>query len=188
MLRISARSVCSEAHAVHALMTGCSFTAVFHRIRLDISSSLPSRFMWSSTSLAGTPQVPDRRAATPCLDVQCANFAPIRRRTRLVSLVCSSDASLSGRNRRLLRGMSSNFLVNQSLLLMTRFAHYNRILAPSPQCSGVVSHELFDVLIAASSVQHRQCWLVLRCDARMRMPLATSRRLRAQPKQSLCQC
>ena len=33
---------------------------------------------WSSTSLAGTLQVPDRRAATPCLDVQFANFAPNR--------------------------------------------------------------------------------------------------------------
>ena len=34
----------------------------------------------------------------------------------------------------------------------------------------------------------RQCWLVLRCDDRMRMPLATSRTLRAQQKQSLGQC
>ena len=40
----SLRSVCSEAHTVHALMTGCSFTAVFYRIRLDISSSLPIQF------------------------------------------------------------------------------------------------------------------------------------------------
>ena len=49
---------------------------------------------------------------------------------------------------------------------MTRFAHCNRIFAVSPQCSGVVSHELLDVLIAASPVQHAEAVLVglaLRC-------------------------
>ena len=41
---VALRSVCSEAHTVHALMTRCSFTVVSHRIRLDISSSLPIQF------------------------------------------------------------------------------------------------------------------------------------------------
>ena len=42
--------------------------------------------------------------------------------------------------------------VNPSLLLMTRFAHCNRIFALSPHCSGVVSHALHCVLIADSPV------------------------------------
>ena len=41
---VSLRGVRSEAHAVHALMKFCSFTAVLHSIRLDISSSLPIQF------------------------------------------------------------------------------------------------------------------------------------------------
>ena len=59
----------------------------------------------------------------------------------------------------LLRGISSSFCVNPSLLLMTRFAHCNRIVALSPHCSGVVSHALC-VLIAASQVQHTETVLV----------------------------
>ena len=84
---------------------------------------------------------------------------PISRRT-------DDDASLSGRSRRLLRGISSSFCVNPSLLLMTRFAHCNRIFAHSHHCSGVVSHALLGVLIAASPVQHTEAVLVgfaLRC-------------------------
>ena len=56
--------------------------------------------------------------------------------------------------------------VNPSLLLMTRFAHCNRIFALSPHCSGVVSHALLCVLIATSPVQFAQAVLVglaLRC-------------------------
>ena len=45
--------------------------------------------------------------------------------------------------------------VNPSLLLMTRFAHCNRIFVLSPHCSGVVSRALLDVLIAASAVPTR---------------------------------
>ena len=41
---VSLRGVCSEARAVQALMTGCSFTVVSHRTRLDISGSLPIQF------------------------------------------------------------------------------------------------------------------------------------------------
>ena len=43
---------------------------------------------------------------------------------------------------------------------MTRFAHCNRIFARSPHCSGVVSHALLCVLIAASAVQHAETVLV----------------------------
>ena len=43
---------------------------------------------------------------------------------------------------------------------MTRFAHCNRIFALSPHCSGVVSHALLCVLIAASPVQHTKTVLV----------------------------
>ena len=43
---------------------------------------------------------------------------------------------------------------------MTRFAPCNRIFAISPHCSGVVSHALLCVLIAASPVQHAEAVLV----------------------------
>ena len=43
---------------------------------------------------------------------------------------------------------------------MTRFAHCNRIFALSPHCSGVVSHALLCVIIAAFPVQHTEAVLV----------------------------
>ena len=73
MLHISARRVLGSARGA-----GFGSTAVSRRTFFDASNSFPTRFMWSSWSVADTPQVPDRRAATRCLDVQFANFAPIR--------------------------------------------------------------------------------------------------------------
>ena len=56
--------------------------------------------------------------------------------------------------------MSLCFCVIPFLLLVTKVAHCNRIFARSPHCSGVVSHALLCVLIAASAVQHARAVLV----------------------------
>ena len=66
---------------------------------------------------------------------------------------------------------------------MTRFAHCNRIFAPGTRCTGEVSHAWHCVFIAASAVQQAETVLVgLALRVRMRMPLGTSRTLRAQQK------
>ena len=128
----------------------------------------PSNFVWSSRSLTGTPQVPDRRSGHSMFWTFSLTTSRRTDYAHDIVILCPLiPTSLSVDEAAVfLEKISSSFCVRPSLPLMTRFAHCNRIFARSPHCSGAVSRAMHCVLIAASSVQHEEAVLVglaLRC-------------------------
>ena len=158
MLRISPRGLCCQVHAVQASMIGCRFHGRCHGEHTStFRAHCLSRFMWSSPSVADTPQVPDRRFGHPMFGRSvCQLRAEQMMHTTcwvLIRRVSQWTKPFSSRNVVL-------FLQYPVFSSMTRSAHCNRIFARSVDCGGVVSHAMHCVLIAASSVQHAEAVLV----------------------------
>ena len=163
---VSLRGVCSEAHAVHALIglqfhSGIAQNTVGH---FELTAH-PISFSHPRASQAHHKYQIERGGHSMFGRSVCQLRAEQMTHTTCWSYVLIRHVSqwtkppFSSRNDVL-------FLKYPVFSSMTRFAHCNRIFARSPHCSGVVSRALLCVLIAASAVQHAETVLVglaLRC-------------------------